>query len=720
MQSIVVERSPFTAPRWAVITLLLVLITLAAFWQVYQFDFVNYDDDRYVFHNPHVNTGLKPKNITWAFQTMHTGNWHPLTWLSLMLDGQFFGSHAGGYHTVNLFFHLLNTLLVYMVLQTMTGAPWRSAAVSALFAVHPLHIESVAWISERKDVLSTFFMLLTLLAYVRYTRRPSCRTYLPVVIGFALGLLAKPMVVTLPFILLLMDYWPLKRFGHDTGSIPQTEGKSPTKTIGQLLYEKLPLFGLTILSIIVTLSAQRAEIITMQYLPLSFRMSNALVSYGEYLTKTIWPLPLAVLYPHPERILLWQTIGSAAALAIITAAVVRTARSYPYLLVGWLWYLGTLVPVIGIVQVGVQAMADRYTYIPLIGLFIAAVWLLSDWTDRAVYRKYILPAFGIAVILLFFVLTRTQVGHWRNSQALFSHALSVTKSNYVMHTNMGALLALQGNGQDAISHYQQALKIRPGDPETNYNLGNILMRQGKFKEAIPYFQKTLQSKPAYAAAHNNLGIAFGQSGDHERALEHFREAVRLDPDYTEAKGNLAYALAQAGNPKSNRPENAPAEPTQDNRKTADGQVKAGTSLVAKGDLAGAIGHFREAVRLNPDHYEANVHLGLSLAHQRNFAEAIPFFRKAIQINSKRPEIYNSLGVALANTGKIEEAIGYLKKAIQVDPDFAKAHNSLGVILAKSGKIDEALSHLQEAVRLQPDYPEAKRNLEIVQSIKAGQ
>ena len=701
--------------------LVLVIITIAAYWQVCRYDFVSYDDDRYVYQNPRVTTGLKPGNIAWAFQTLHTGNWHPLTWISLMADAQLFGAHPGGYHAVNLLFHVLNTLLLFFLLQAMTGASWRSAAVAALFALHPLHVESVAWISERKDVLSAFFMLLTLLAYVHYTRKPGYRLYLTVMMCFALALLAKPMAVTLPFVLLLLDYWPLKRLVRKAGSPPQRQKNGSTAgAIGRLFYEKLPLFGLTALSIVVTLLAQKPEILTMQYLPWPLRFSNALVSYCEYLVKTVWPLPLAVLYPHPEQILVWQTIGACAALSVITALAIRMAVSRPYLLVGWLWYLGTLVPVIGFVQVGTQAMADRYTYIPLIGLFIAAVWMLSEVTDRPGYRTYFLPALGVTATLLFFTLTLTQTRHWQDSAALFSHALSVTKNNYVMHTNMGTLLALRGNWQDALVHYHEALKLRPDDPETNYDLGNVLMRQGQFAEAIPFYLKAVGHRRDFAAAHNNLGIAFGQTGKPEQALEHFREAVRLDPGYQEAKRNLEYSLALAGQSKPLPPQPAaPNEAVQGGRATAEEQVKAGASLSAKGDLPGAIAHFRKALMADPDHYEANVHLGLAFALQRNFAEAIPPFRKAIQLDPRKAETYNSLGVALANTGKIDEAIVQLKKAIGVDSNFAKAHNSLGVILAKSGRIDEGLSHLQEAVRLQPDYAEAKRNLEIVQGIKSG-
>ncbi|MFZ4437172.1 MAG: tetratricopeptide repeat protein [Syntrophales bacterium] len=721
------QNSRFAAFRGILVGLALVLITLAAYGQVGQFDFVHYDDDRYVFQNPHVLTGLKPENIVWAFQALHAGNWHPLTWLSLMADAQLFGKNPGGYHLVNLLFHLLNILLLYSVLRMTTGSTWRSAAVASLFALHPLHVESVAWVAERKDVLSTFFLLLTLLAYAWYVKMPGYKRYLPVFLCFALGLLAKPMVVTLPFVLLLLDYWPLKRWTIGFGANPAKSEENPAaKSIGGLLYEKLPLFALTVGSILVTLLAQQADIVAMQHLPLPLRISNALVSYCDYLLKTLWPIPLAVLYPHPEVIPFWQAVAAALILLALTALAVRNARSRPYLLVGWLWYLGTLVPVIGIIQVGVQSMADRYTYIPLIGIFIAAVWLLPEWTNRQGVQKYILPTLWLATAAFLFTVTQFQLEHWRNSKALFSHTLAVTKNNFVMLTNLGALLAAEGNLPDAISQYGEALKIRPDDLEANYNLGNLLLRQGKFRDALPFYGAAIRSKPDFAPARNNLGIALGQNGEQEKALDQFREAVRLDPGYQEARNNLEISLAMLEKAKKPTLPNPPTETGKTGESlrqglplTADSEFKAGIALVEKGDLAGAIDRFKAALKRDPNLYDANVHLGLSLGHQRNFDEAIPFFKKAIQLNPKRIEVYNGLGVALASSGKIDEAIAQLKTAIRLDPRFAKAHNSLGVILAKSGKIEEGLSHLQEAVRLQPDYPEARKNLEIVQSIKAG-
>ena len=671
------ENSGSAMVRVIVICLALALIAAIAFSKVYQFDFVNYDDDRYVFQNTQVSTGLTAENIAWAFKSMHAGNWHPLTWISLMADAQLFHLNAGGYHIVNLLFHILNAVLVFVVLRLMTGGLWRSAAVAALFALHPLHVESVAWVSERKDVLSTFFMLLTLWAYSRYARAPGYRTYLPTFLFFALGLMAKPMLVTLPFILLLLDYWPLGRFALGKGEELPKGVKRPVhpvrRNLGRLIYEKLPLFGLSAGSIVLTIFAQKQEIMAMHYLPVALRIENALVACCGYLAKMFLPVSLAVLYPHPEFIAAWKIIGAASILIAVTVLAIWMLRRHPWFLIGWLWYLGALIPVIGIVQVGVQSMADRYTYIPFIGVFIAIVWLVSELAERVRYGRIVAATLFVVILGVLFAATWIQLDYWRNSQTLFSRALSVTADNYVAHSNMGALFARKGNLQDAGLHYREALRIQPGDLEANYNLANLLLREGKFGEALPYYEKAIRVRPDFAPAHNNMGIALGQSGNLQKALEQFREAVRLDPGYEEALNNLKIAEAKQESPK----EIASAGASSAKANVVKGEVDAGIALVKKGDLAGAIGHFRAAVKDDPNYYEANVHLGLALAHQQKTEEAIPYFRKAIEIQPKQPEVYNSLGVALASTGKVDEAVVQLKKAIRIDPGFAKGAQQPG-------------------------------------------
>lgn len=699
--------------RLMYVCLILVILTLFTYWQVRNFDFVNYDDDKYITNNRHVNTGLKIENIEWASQSTQASNWHPITWVSLMVDAELFGLKAGYFHLANLFLHILNSLLLLLVLYKMTGALWRSAAVAVLFAIHPLHVESVAWVAERKDVLSTFFMMLSLWAYIHYVGKPGFKRYALVFILFALGLMSKPMVVTFPFVLLLLDYWPLQRFSlYNANELPSNSGR---KVIAGLIYEKIPLFLLAGISVILTIIAQGAEITIMQKIPLELRIENALVAYCGYIVKMIWPSSLAVLYPYPEFISLWQVLGAVILLMFISGLAIYTVNRFPYFVVGWLWYLGTLVPVIGLVQVGVQSMADRYTYIPFIGLFVVLVWVVSDITARLPYRKYVLTVVFTIIVSLLVLVTWSQLGYWKNSYVLFNRALAVTEKNYVMHCNLAVLLAGEGKVQDATFHYNEALRIKPDDADTNFNLGNLLAGQGKLEEAIVRYHAALVSKPKFAMAYNNLGIAYVQTGNGEKAIEQFSEAVKIDPNYLNAQENLKTALSRQEKLK----ESTSIKKTEktESVNTFQGHMEAGNSLLGKGDLDGAINHFKAALKLNPDNLNAHVSIGLALGYKHNFEEAITHFRKAIKINSKIPEIYNSLAVALSYTGRVDEAIIQLKKAIEINPQFAKAHNSLGVMLAKKGKIDEGIAHLREAVKIDPGYLEAKKNLELVSSMK---
>ncbi|MGV8056492.1 MAG: tetratricopeptide repeat protein [Smithellaceae bacterium] len=701
----------------ACVSLILVVLILSAYWPVKNFDFVDYDDDKFVTQNSHVTTGLKLDNIKWAFTSAHADNWMPLTWLSFMLDAGVSNMNPAYFHMSNLLLHILNTILLFMVLGRMTGSLWKSAFVSVLFAVHPLHVESVAWITERKDVLSTFFMMLTIWAYVQYVKNPDYKRYALTFVLFACGLMSKPMLVTLPFVLLLLDYWPLRRF-----SILFAEEKRNNKSAAQLfvsvVYEKIPLFLLSAAVVIITIAAQKQEIIIRQVIPIYLRIENAFISYCHYILMTVWPGSLAVLYPYPEVIPLWQISAAVGALILISGLALYKARQFPYFIVGWLWYLGTLVPVIGFIQVGVQSMADRYTYIPLIGLFIVIVWGFYDLTSRLAYKKYIRASVSVIVVALLLIVALSQVKYWKDSKALFNRAIAVTNNNYVMHCNMGVLLTKQGNIQDALLHYDAALKIKPNDADTNYNYANLLAMQGKLDEAVGHYIVAIKSSPALAPAHNNLGIAYARSANQEKAIEQFREAIKLDPDYVEAKNNLKTALAQREEIKKLQANNNPDNKVIIN--TVQGQTKAGTDLLKKGDLDGAINHFKEVLKLDPNNLNAHISIGLALGYKQNFAEAATHFRRAIEISPKTYEAYNSLAVALAYTGKIDEAIVALKKAIEINPKFVKAYNTLGVIMAKTGKVDEGISYLREALRLDPNYAEAKKNLDLLLSMKEKQ
>jgi hypothetical protein len=497
----------------SLICLVLVLATSAVYWHVTGHDFVNLDDDVYVYENRHVQNGLTSDSIIWAFTTTRAGFKIPLTWLSLMLDFELYGLNAGGYHLTNLLLHIANVLLVFFILKLMTGALWRSAFVAALFALHPLHVESVAWVTERKDVLSILFWLLTMWAYLGYVERPGMRRYLLMIVSFTLGLMAKPMLVTLPFVLLLLDYWPLGRFQvGQSADAPESSVQAPIKSgqpmssVLSLVWEKTPLFALAAVSSVVTFLAQKSAeaLVHFETWPITIRIANGLVSYVKYLGKMIWPRSLAVFYPHPGHSLpIWKAAGAGVLLLCISILVLRGARRYPYLVVGWLWYIGTLVPVIGFVQSGLQAMADRFTYIPLIGLYIIIAWGVPEIVPRWPHRKLYLATLSTTLFLFLMALTWKQVQYWKNSISLFEHTLEVTSNNWLVNIDLGTELYREGRTDDAIKHYLEALRIKPDNAEAHNNLGIALDREGRTDDAIKHYLEALRIRPDYAKAHDN-------------------------------------------------------------------------------------------------------------------------------------------------------------------------------------------------------------------------
>lgn len=511
--------------------------------------FIYYDNVSYIRNNDRIKAGLTWDGLVWALTDVHTGYWHPLTWLSHMLDWQLFRGNAGGHHWSSVILHLCNALLLFTVLQAMTKETGKSAFVAVLFALHPLNVESVAWVAERKNVLSTFWGLLALYLYVIYTQRPRWDRYLLVFFSCALGLMAKPMLVTLPFVLLLVDYWPLRRFprrGAETGwQSPSGAGPSP---VARLILEKIPLL---VLSLIVSagtfLSAHYGGAVrSLNALPLGLRMENAIVSYIAYMGKMIWPAKLAVFYPYAATVSLWQVGVSGLALIVISFSVMRMARKYPYLATGWLWYLGTLVPVIGIVQAGAQAMADRYAYIPIIGLFIIIAWGIPDFTARWHGRKSTLTLVVAASLAGLIACTWRQVHYWRNSVSLFQHAIDVTEANYLAHNNLGVALMEEGRLNEAMDQYREVLKVDPRYVKAHNNMGIALLHQGKADAAAFYFRQALAIDPRYADAHSNLGIALALQRKPAEAAMHFREALRLNPSFGNARDNLKNLKRQFG------------------------------------------------------------------------------------------------------------------------------------------------------------------------------
>ncbi|MBI4454448.1 MAG: tetratricopeptide repeat protein [Acidobacteria bacterium] len=648
------------------VILALLLLTMASFWPVLDHDFVSYDDDVYVTTNRQVQQGLSSEGLHWAFTTTYGANWHPLTWLSHMTDCQLFGLNPYRHHLINLLFHLANTALLLCSLTLMTGDFWRSAFAAALFAIHPMHVESVAWVSERKDVLSAFFWMLTMLTYTHYVQRPSPRRYLLVLLPFILGLMAKPMLVTLPFVLLLLDYWPLRR----------VKWHSLRSQGSRLAREKLPFFALTVASSAVTFWAQRAggAVQTLQGLALPSRIANAAVSYAEYIEKMVWPRNLAVFYPHPETIATGKTIAAFLLLACLTVLVIQFAGRHPYLIVGWLWYLGTLVPAIGLVQVGEQAMADRYSYLPFIGMFIMIAWgipaILAGWANR----KVILSLSAAAVIFLLAVRTWFQAGYWHDSIALFERAIEVVPGNYLAHNNLGFRLAEEGRLDQAIAHYSEALKIRPRFILAHNNLGAALAAQGRTEEALAHYYAALQIRPNQAEANTNVGIELATRGKIKEALFHFSRALKFDPDDAKTHYNL------------------------------------GLTLAGQGKTEQAIAHYLWALHAKRDYAEAHVSLGVALAQQGKLDEAIMHYAQALQIKPNYPEAHINMGIELARQGKFDEAIKHFTEAARIRPNSAEAHFNLAKAYLYIGNRSSALEEYRILSILDPTLADALKNM----------
>jgi tetratricopeptide (TPR) repeat protein len=640
----------------------LTIAVLAAFWQVDGFDFVSYDDYGYVSRNEHISTGLTLENVAWVFTHAHGGNWHPLTGLSHILDCQLFGLNPGWHHLVNLIFHIANTLLLFVILKQMTGLPrrseaatdafWRSAFVAAVFGLHPAHVESVAWISERKDVLSTLFFLLTIASYVRYVKLRGKSRYLLTLLLFTLGLMAKPMLVTLPFVLLLLDYWPLNRV-----EITLT-GKIRWQSFYPLIREKIPLFILSAVSSAVTIFVQKntGALAGAELIPLKNRIANAIISYGAYIGELFWPAKLAVFYPYPRAIQpWWQILTIAVLFLIITIVVIRLGRKYKYLPTGWFWYMGTLFPVIGIVQVGMQSMADRYTYIPFIGLFIISAWGANDLLAKSKYSKVVLWSLSFSVIIVLAVLTWFQAGFWRDSISLFDHALSVTENNFVAYNSRGFAYYEKGRFDGAISDYKKAVEINPRYTNAYNNLGLAYYKIGRYDLAIGQYNKALEINPKFFEAANNRGLAWYEKSDFDRAIADYTKTLAINPAYDIAYYNRGNAYAH------------------------------GKSLY---DLA--IADYDKAIELNPRYALAYYNRGSVCCLEGRYDLGILDYDKAIELNPMYPDAYLNKAAACESLGRKSEAIEAYKIFIQ----YAPANRSAQIEHAKQ-KIKELEQKLKQ-------------------------
>jgi len=670
----------------------LVLACAAAYWPVGRYEFVNFDDDVYVSDNWQVQQGLTAEGARWAFTTFHEANWHPLTWLSHMLDCQLFGLWAGGHHLVNVALHAANSVLIFLVLRRMTARQWPSAFVAALFALHPLHVESVAWVAERKDVLSTFFGLLALLAYAWYAERPSVWRYAAVFIFLALGLMAKPMLVTLPFVMLLLDWWPLGRLTGNAGEECGVRNAGLTAKARRFGFslrtphsalrvglEKLPLLVLAASSSVVTYVAQShgGAMAGVEACPLPLRFANALVAYVAYLGKTFWPSGLSAFYPYVSERPLWQPVAAGAFLVAVTALALLaarrrtaplpdgrgsdTARRRPYLAVGWFWYLGTLVPVIGLVQVGEQSMADRYTYVPLVGVFIMAAWGAADLARGWRHGRKAAALASVAAVAVCLTLTWRQVGYWADSEVLFRHMLRVTPENALAANNLGVALGDCGQLEDSASWLREALRMRPHYPDAHDNLGAVLARMDRLDEALGHMREAVRLRPDRPRALSNLGGGLYRLGRNQEAVEVLRRALRLNPWQPAAHTNLAAALIVLGMPQE------------------------------------AVEHCREAVRLKPEWADPQYNWGLALMVQERWTEAADHLHEAIRLRPGFFEALTSLAVCWVHRGGAAQAVVYLREALRHKPDFVPALDQLAQIRATDP--DPALRNGAEAVAL---------------------
>jgi Flp pilus assembly protein TadD len=625
------QQSPLKVPavagrrdqRWRVAVLCFVLaaITFAVFGQTAGFGFINYDDPEYVCENPMVAKGLTLKGAVWALTYGEIGHWHPLTWLSHMADCQAYGLWAGGHHLTNVALHTATAVLLFLALREMTGSLWRSAFVAAVFAIHPLRVESVAWIAERKDVLSGVFFMLTLWAYALYARRPSRGRYAAVALWYGVGLLCKNMLVTLPFVLLLLDWWPLHRMGR-------------MAFFWGLVKEKIPLLLLSVGSCVATVLVPE-KVVDSEKLPFLERIGNAVVSYGVYLRQMVFPAGLANPYPNPAN---GQPFGKVALafvlLAAISISVVACRKGRPYLLVGWLWYLGMLVPVIGFIQISLNAAhADRYTYLPGIGLVLAGTWWVGDCSLRWKHRRAVPGGLIAAVIGALMVCAWIQTEYWKSSETLWTQTLACTTGNYVAHYNLANAFLRKRKVDEAITHYQKALQIKPDYAEAHYNLGIALGQKGRVDKAITEYQKALQINPGYAAAHNNLGATLAQTGELDEAITHFQKALQIKPANVEAHNNL------------------------------------GNAFVQKGNVTEAIAHFQKALQLEPAQPTIQNNLAWLLAtcpeaSLRDGAKAVELARQANALaGGKNPNFLRTLASALAEAGRYSEAVESAQRAL---------------------------------------------------------
>lgn len=737
-----------TAKRAAVI--LLTLGCIAVYFPTFRNGFVNFDDKMYVTENARVQEGLTWDNFLWAFTSAEASNWHPLTWLSHMADCQLYGLNAWGHHATSLIFHTVNTLLLLLVLSRMTGAFWRGWFVAALFALHPMHVESVAWVAERKDVLSTFFWLLTVMSYTSFAQRPTTGRRLLTTVFFAFGLMSKPMLVTLPLVLMLLDYWPLRRCGlvvENDGGLP------PFRSLVRSACEKVPLLILAFVTAVITIVVQKRghAIGPLDFYPLDIRVENALVSYVRYILKLVWPSGLSPYYPHPgDQIPLWHVVLSVMALSFISWISLRNLRRMPYLAVGWAWYLITLLPVIGLVQVGSQAMADRYSYVPSIGLSIALVWGISELVKSSVTAKRISACAAMVVLGVFGVRTYGQTHVWRDFETLFRESIRVAPwRNTIGHYNVGCALLDRGENEEAAQYFMKTLDIAAKHASARINLGIALNRLGRLQEAEKQLRIATVFHPEEVGAWLNLGVVMLAQKKLDEALMYLQKAASVDPQYNGVQYNLGLALVQAG--RTEDAAKAFAAELGGPWRDAACYYQCARALITLGRTEEALVNLRAALEREPAKSAARRLLAVELMKTGAIAEAVEHYVALAKVGDADVEDLTNLGIGLGSLGRLEDARKVLTDAAQRDPSNASVHFNLaallmrlgafgeaagefsqivdnnpsdvdaryglGLAMLQMGKKDEARGQLSEVLRLKPDHGAAKAALDQLSSVQ---
>jgi len=744
-----VPARAFSHPGW--LAVILGLLTVVVYWPATGNGFINLDDNLYVQSNVQVQQGLTLKNIGWAFTHTVSCNWHPLTMMSHMIDCQLFGLNPWGHHLTSVLIHAANTILLFLLFYRLTASIWGSAWVGAVFAFHPLHVESVAWVAERKDVLSAFFGFLTLLFYVRHiqamttnaksgniSHRPA-RDYWLACLCYALGLMSKPMLVTWPFVLLLLDYWPLGRFQS-----------TPIRT---LIREKIPFFVLTMAACLVTFVVQNDAGATQNFgtFPFVLRCLNAVMSYGRYILKIFWPADLAVYYPYPALILIGWALLVAILLAGTTVIFWSQRRHYPFLLVGWLWFIGTLVPVIGLIQVGTQAIADRYTYIPSVGIFLLISWGASQLAGFRRQHVLLLSVIAVAVLILCADATRRQIGQWKDNETLYRHTLAITDHNALAHNNLAASYVEQGRTDEAIVEFREVLRINPRLAETHINLGRLLVLKGQTNQAISDLLSAVETSPTNPDVRCFLGSLLLQNGQTDEGIGQFRQVVRFQTNDARSFQSIVNLLLVYGqtNAAINQLKTAimviPADP--------DFHIQLGNLLLNIGQTDESAGNFLEALRLKPDSSAAHNGLASVRLREGKIDQAVAELQASIRLQPEYANTHFNLGALYLKQGRIDEAaeefqtvirlasgfapahyyygnilirksqpaaaIAQYQQAIRLQPDYPPAHNKLGIALGSTGHLPEAIAEFQEAIRLQPDYAEASTNLAIALKMRGA-